>query len=934
MKRLFTTFAVLFIAIITFAQTVLPSDTAVKMGKLENGLTYYIRRNVQPAQRAEFYLATNVGAFQETDDQDGLAHFLEHMCFNGTKHFPGKGILEYLQSIGAEFGRNINASTGFEQTNYMLNNIPVTREGVIDTCLMIMRDYSHYVTCDPKEIDAERGVILEERRSRRNAQWRMFEKALPFYYGDTHMSRRTLIGGEEQLKTFKYESLTNFYRTWYNPDMQAVVVVGDVDVAKVEQKIKDIFGSIPAPAQPTVKPIIPIPDNDTPKVGIITDAEASYSSIEILWRIEPTPMQYRATDANLVNEILKDIVRLVMMERFGDITSTPEAPFLQASLSIGSLCNSSDAVFGTVMFKDGESLPAFKAFMLEVEKLKRYGFTEGEIERAKTKIIGALEKSAAAADSRKNDELVPPILNSFFHGVYNLDPATELQLTQLVLTQLSAQLPMVIKAMMPQLIGEKNCVIISNAPERDGLVQPTEEQLLQILADVKNAEIAPNVEETSDEPLLDAALLKGAKSSQAKAGTHGSSTWTLSNGVKVVVLKTDYKKDQIMLDLAMDGGRTLIKDDELYSFDENIMALYGQNRGVAGFSGTQLKKMLAGKNVKCSPYISTLRHGISAETTPKDLETAMQLLYLNMASPRFDDNEYRIGITQLNAMLPNLEKQPMFKFQTTLKKVLYGDNPRQFVISPDVVAKANISTYEKVYRRLFDGVNGATLYVVGNVDADLIRPLVEKYIGSIEKGGKATQWKDRGENFVKGRIVEGISMDMETPKSTVFQFYWTEVPYSVKNEVMLDACKQVLDMVFTETLRESEGGTYGAGVSSMCLKDPKGIAAMQVVFETNPESAERLAKMANEGVLNLVKNGIPEDKMNMIVKNFNKNVPENRIKNSYWMNVLKYDKYLGVDYDKEYEAAVSLLNSENIIAALKAILDGGNFIEIVMSPTK
>lgn len=934
MKRFFLTFAVLFIAIITFAQTVLPSDTAVKMGKLENGLTYYIRRNVQPAQRAEFYLATNVGAFQETDDQDGLAHFLEHMCFNGTEHFPGKGILEYLQSIGAEFGRNINASTGFEQTSYMLNNIPVAREGVIDTCLMILRDYSHYVTCAPEEIDAERGVILEERRSRRNAQWRMLEKSLPLYFGDTQMARRTLIGGEEQLKTFKYESLTTFYRTWYNPDMQAVVVVGDVDVAKTEKKIKAIFGSIPAPAQPTVKPIIPIPDNETPKVGIITDAEATYSAIEILWRIEPTPMQFRATDANLVNEILKDVVSHVMKERFEDITSKPDAPFLQAGLSIGALCNSSDAVQGKVMFKDGEALPAFKAFMLEVEKLKRYGFTEGEIERAKTKILSALEKKADAADSRKNDELVTPILNSFFYGVYNLDPATEYQLTQLIFTQLSAQLPQVIKSMMPMLIGDKNCVIVSQAPEREGLVQPTEEQLLQILADVKTAEIAANVEETSNEPLLDVSLLKGAKSGKAKDGAHGSTTWKLSNGVNVVVLKTDYKKEQIMLDLVMDGGRTLIADDELPSFDDNITLMYNQNSGVAGFSGTQLKKMLAGKNVKCSPYISRLRHGISAESTPKDLETAMQLMYLNMASPRFDDNEYRIGITQLNAMLPNLEKQPMFKFQTILKKILYDNNPRQFVISPDVVAKANIATYEKVYRRLFGGVNGATLYVVGNVDAEIIRPLVEKYIGSIEKGGKPTAWKDSGEDFAKGNIVEGVNVEMETPKSTVFQFYWAEIPYSVKNEVMLDACKQVLDMVFTETLRESEGGTYGAGVSPMCLKDPKAVSAMQVVFETNPESAERLAKLAREGVLDLVKNGVPEDKMNMIVKNFNKNVPENRIKNSYWMNVLKYDKFLGVDYDKEYEAAVALLNSENITAALKAIVEGGNYIELVMSPAK
>ena len=266
MKRFFLSLAVAFVALLSFGQTQLPVDENVRIGKLDNGLTYYIRHNDKPAQRAEFYLATNVGAFQEADDQDGLAHFLEHMCFNGTKHFPDKYLLEYLRSIGAEFGRNVNASTGFEQTQYMLNNIPIVREGIIDSCLLILHDYSHYVVCDPKEIDAERGVILEERRSRRDADWRMFERSLPYYFGDTQMARRTLIGGEEQLKTFKPESLVNFYRKWYHPDMQAVVVVGDVDVDQIEQKIKATFGSIPAPATPTVKPIIPIPANAEPMV--------------------------------------------------------------------------------------------------------------------------------------------------------------------------------------------------------------------------------------------------------------------------------------------------------------------------------------------------------------------------------------------------------------------------------------------------------------------------------------------------------------------------------------------------------------------------------------------------------------------------------------------------------------------------------------------
>ena len=344
MKRFFLSLAVAFVTIFAFGQTQLPVDENVKMGKLENGLTYYIRHNANPAQRAEFYLATNVGAFQEEDDQDGLAHFLEHMCFNGTKNFPEKKLLEYLQGIGAEFGRNINASTGFEQTQYMLNNIPVTREGIIDSCLLVLHDYSHYVTCDPKEIDAERGVILEERRSRRDANWRMFERSLPYYFGNTHMAKRTLIGGEEQLKTFKPESLVNFYRKWYNPDMQAVVVVGDVDVAAVEKKIKDLFGSIPAPATPTVKPLIKIPSNKEPQVGVITDPEASASMVELIWRGDAMPKEMASTDAAFVVDVVKSVIGNVFSERMQAITASADAPFINGGLMIGALCEGCEAV--------------------------------------------------------------------------------------------------------------------------------------------------------------------------------------------------------------------------------------------------------------------------------------------------------------------------------------------------------------------------------------------------------------------------------------------------------------------------------------------------------------------------------------------------------------------------------------------------------------
>ena len=920
-----------FVALTTFAQTVLPVDPNVRIGKLENGLTYYIRHNAQPAQRAEFYLATNVGAFQEEDDQDGLAHFLEHMCFNGTKNFPDKKLLEYLQGIGAEFGRNINASTGFEQTQYMLNNIPIIREGIIDSCLLVLHDYAHYVTCAPEEIDAERGVILEERRSRRDANWRTFERLLPFYFGDTQMARRTLIGGEEQLKTFKYESLTNFYRKWYNPDMQAVIVVGDFDVDMMEQKIKETFSSIPAPEVPTVKPVIPIPGNEKPAVAIITDPEATSSSIQLIWKGDAMPKEYASTDVAFMTDIIKMIISDAFAERMEAITASSTAPFMSGGLGISQLVEGTDAVMSEVSFKDGDYKKALEAFYTEIERIKRYGITESELERAKMELISSAERGVEAAPTRKSPQLVYPILSHFFHNNYMLEPEMELQLTQAVCAQLPA---MVFQQIIDQMITEENMLIAYTAPEREGLVHPTEAELLAVIESVKASEIAAPVEEGANEPLLDADTIKAGKIKKEKAAAYGATEWTLSNGVKVVYLPTAHKADEVQVRVVMNGGRSLIETAELPSFDDNVWALYSQNRGLSKFSGVQLKKLLTGKNVRCDLNIEKTRHNINIVSTPKDLETAMQLLYLNVTAPRFDNEEFLIGINQIKAVLPNLEKMPQLKLQKLIMETLYGNHERVITINSEVVEKANINDFEKASRRLFGNVAGATVYVVGNVDAETLKPLVAKYIASLPGGKKGSKFIDRNEDIVKGNVVKNEAMVMETPKSTVLQVYTAYMPYSIKNEVLLDIAKLYLDMVYVETLRESEGGTYGASVATICSREPKDVAIMQVAFETNPESAEKLSNLAVEGVQRLVAEGIPADKFDMIIKNIKKNIPQDRISNRYWGSVLQKSVEFGDKYDSEYEEAVDTATPEAVVKAVKELLADDNFIQLVVSPEK
>ena len=934
MRKVLIFIAAMFMAsVLGSAQNALPNDPAVKVGKLDNGMTYYIRHNDKPAQRAEFYLATHVGAIQETPDQDGLAHFLEHMCFNGLKNLPGKQMLEYLQGIGAEFGRNINASTGVESTQYMLNNIPVTREGIIDTCLLVMHDYSHFVLNEQEEIDNERGVIIEERRTRRNASWRMYEQNKQYMYKGSKFADCSLIGSQENLETFKRESLVNFYETWYRPDNQALIVVGDIDPDQILTKIQKLFADIPAPVNPKAKDVIKIPDNAEPIVGVVTDPESPNSEVTILWKSEPLPREFNNTDVAFLTEMIKDIVGGVMNERFQEITSKSDAPFLNGALMCSRICETCDVVLGDVAFKEGQVEPALKAFYTEVEKMKRYGFSDAEVQRAKDDILSRYERRASAADSRKNAEFIQPLISNFFNNTPYMEPATEYQLAKSIMQMVPAA---AINQVVGQLITDENMVVLYNGPKKEGLADPTEEQLLGIISAVKASEIAANAEEKIETEFVNPASLKGGKVKKTAQLVKGITEWTLSNGVKVAFLPTEYKKDQVLIRLVMDGGQSLISTADLPSFESNVWSLFQSNTGVSKFNSSTTSKMLSGKQVNISPYISAIRHGISGSCQPKDLETALQLLYLNFVDPRFDADEYNVGKQQIAAVLPNLLNTPNFKFQQEFMKTLYGGNPRNIVIDEDVLAKADVTVAERNYRKLFKNAAGAKVFIVGNVDPETLKPLVEKYIGSLPKGCKALKWKDTGERFAQGVVVNDFKVDMQTPKSTVLQVYNNYgVKYSVAEEVNLDAAKFILDMIYTETLRESEGGTYGASVSTSIQKYPVDQALIQVYFDTNPSSSDKLRKLALDGLKKLAQEGPTEEQMTRVTENFKKNIPESRIQNSHWMDEIScYYNYNGMDYDAEYEAAVKALSAEGIRNAVASVLASGNEIEVVMGPDK
>ena len=908
----------------------IPNSDAVKIGRLDNGLTYYIRHNELPKGRAEFYLATNVGAIQEIQpQQDGLAHFLEHMCFNGTKNFPDKTILNYLRSIGAEFGRNINASTGFEETQYMLNNIPVERESVVDSCLMILGDYSHYVLNEPKEIDAERGVIIEERRTRRNASWRSMERSLPYYFGaDSKLAQCTLIGTQEHLETFKYESLNDFYHTWYHPGNQAVIVVGDVDVDRTEAKIKEIFGAIPAKENPLAKPIQSIANHAEPRVGIITDPETTAPSIELIWHSEAMPESVNGTALGQVTDLLESVIRMVMRERFNDITSKPGSAYLSGSFGVSDLIYEDiEAVMGDVTLREDNILGGFKDFYTELVRLQRYGITDAEFKRVKADYLSMLETRANRASTRQNPEFIYPILSNFFDKEPILEPADEKELIEAFFGQLNAA---AISQAVAQLWSGENMVIVYNGPEKEGIATPTAEQLLQVIEEVNASEIAAPEGEDIPEAFLDPAKLKGAKITKTASTIYGATQWTLKNGVQVIVYPTDLQKDQILFNLYKDGGTSLISDEDLASFESNVLALFQSNSGVSAFSGTTVSKMLTGKNLSVNPYFSKLENGINGNSTVKDFETAMQLVYLYYMEPRFDPEEWQNGIDQIKAVLPNLVNQPNYKLQTELYKTLYGGNPRHQMISDEVLAKANLATVEKNWKKLFADAAGAKLVIVGDVNPEAIKPVVEKYIGSLPKGKKALNWVDNNDDIVKGRIEKVIEVDMQTPKSTVLQVYTANVPYSYEKDAAMDAISYILDMHYTESLREEEGGTYGASTSATFSRRPKEQALIQIYFDCKPALCDKLRELAIKGIKDFAANGPTDEELNMVKLNLQKNIPESRQRNSWWRNNIELYLTYGQDRDAAYEAAVNGLTKESIQATLQEILAQDNFIELVM----
>ena len=906
----------------------LPIDSAVRVGKLENGLTYYIRHNEYPKNRAEFHIAQAVGAILEEDHQNGLAHFLEHMAFNGTEHFAGKGIIEYFESIGVNFGGNINAYTSLDETVYRLSEVPTTREGIIDSALLVMHDWACGLLLLEDEIDNERGVIREEWRTGMGASRRMWKNSNMLKYPGSRYAKRDVIGDTAVINNFAYDALRDYYKKWYGPDNQAIIVVGDIDVDQIEQKIKALWADVPARVNRGERPLYSVDDNQQPIVAIVRDKEAQNTRIELEFKKGKLPKEYRGTDAAYVQTEMLEAVCSMLNNRFQELAVDPDASFTGAGSYYGETVKEKDAFVAVYIAKQGQETQAYKDLLTQLEKMRRYGFTNAEWDRVKKEWLSYYEKAYNERSTVRNISRAQECIRHYLDGAPIAGEEWEYQMAQQILPMLSVD---VLNQIAGQLVTDENLIISFQAPIE--AVLPTEAEAVDFLAAVKNEEIEAPVEEAIRENLVEQAPKAGKIKNTAYNATLGTTEWTLSNGVRVVIKPTEFKQDEILFSAFSKGGQSLVATEDLVSaaLATDVISV----SGIADMTMTDLQKALTGKNISLSPSINANTESIEGGTTVKDLESLLQLNYLYFTAPRRDEDAYAMLMSVLESQLANRDKNPKVAFSDSVSMMANNYSPRTLIFNKEALTRADLDKSLEIYKARFANPADFIFTFVGNVNPDdeAFQQLVCTWIGGLKTSKKKEAVRDNGDRVPEGINKNYFSRRMETKTaSNRIQYTSYDIPYTLANELNMEMIGRILSTRYLESIREREGGSYGVGCAGGLQVNPVAKAYLLMQFDTDPDKQVKLMNIIHEEVNTIVENGPLAKDLNKEKESMLKDFQEDLEKNSYWDSALYMYYMYNINYIADYKAAVENITAESVQNTLKKLVASGNMFEVVMLP--
>ena len=933
MKHFLTIVALFFVCNIYAQQGKINNDNTIRKGILPNGMTYYIRHNAQTKGVADFYIAQKVGSILEEKRQRGLAHFLEHMAFNGTKHFPGNtlqpGIVAWCESVGIKFGANLNAYTSVDQTVYNISAAPVTREGVIDSCLLILNDWSHELLLTDKEIDKERGVIEEEWRTRRSgmAMQRLSEQAMPVIYAGTKYSDCMPIGNIDIVRTFPYNDLRDYYSKWYRPDLQAIIVVGDINEDKIEEKIKKLFAKIPLPQNPAHRIYYPIGNNEKMILYTATDKEQPTVNFTLYMKRDVTPKQERNTIQNYADDYKTNILRMAINDRLEELSRTKNAPFISASVRSGNffLASTKDAFELSGVLKEGKAIEAIQLLVGEVERARANGITIDELKRGKAEMLSYAENDYNDRSNRRNGEFVEQCVQNFLEETPIIEPEKELEMVRKLDKKVTID---DVNALAKTIITNQNQVVTMFGPDKNTFKMPTNSSIENAILKAQKQHYTPYKTQNTLTERLITKLPKPGSIISERTYKYGYTEFTLSNGLKVYVRPTNFEPDEVNLKLFSLGGKNIYPDSEMPNL--TYLMAGATIGGVAQYNDLTLEKMLAGKTATVTPFIDNDTRGMAGTSNVKDTKTLLELVYLYFTQPRKDPQAFKNLMEQQQEFLTNAHVNPMLAYNDTLHKVAYATN-RMASMDKEQLKRVNYNRIMHIYKELFANAANFKLILTGNININKLRPLLCQYIATLPSNNAKETIGTYEPKLVDGKKTYIFHKKQTTPTAITTIVIKGKMEYNNRNELLMDAIGQLLRIVYTEKVREDKGGTYSVQASGNLQHHPDDEALLRIAFQTDPQKYNSLIPIVYKELEKMATEGPSQQDLDK-VKVYELKVYNQVLRmNNYWEYVLYTDLYNGIDVDTDFRYIVENMTCDDIRTTLRNLLNQNNCIEVTMT---